>query len=187
MFALRAVLRSLVTLSFISPAFRLPVYGLLGVAVGLGLLTVRASELPSYLSDDPRTCINCHIMSPQYITWQRGSHHAVAVCNDCHVPHDALVKKYAFKAKDGMRHAAIFTLRAEPQVIRAHAASQRVIDENCQRCHGSFVSNVPSLHAKGRRCIDCHRATPHGDVHSLASTPAVPFPRLTPITGRSHP
>jgi len=181
-----ALVRSLVTLALLPPAFRLPVFGMLGVAAGLGLLTVRVSEMPSYLSDDARTCINCHVMVPQYATWQRSSHRSVATCNDCHVPHDSTLRKYAFKAKDGLRHAAIFTLRAEPQVIRAHPASRQVIDENCQRCHGSFVDNVPGLRAGGRRCSDCHRGTPHGDVHSLASTPAVPHPPLPPISGVHH-
>jgi cytochrome c nitrite reductase small subunit len=51
----------------------------------------------SYLSSDPAVCINCHIMQEQYDGWLHGSHHAVAVCNDCHLPHDNVVLKPVFE------------------------------------------------------------------------------------------
>jgi len=178
---MRAWLRAVFTLSFIPAAWRLPVFGMLGMAAGLGLLLVRVSEMPSYLSDSPRTCINCHVMVPEYTTWQRSSHFHFATCNDCHVPHDNVIRKYAFKASDGLRHATIFTLRAEPQVIEAKPASKNVIEENCRRCHERFIAGVPSLHSGERRCSDCH-SVPHGEVHSLASTPNVPYPKLPPVT-----
>ena len=60
-------------------------------------------------------------MRSAYATWQHSSHRAVAGCNDCHVPQDNVLSKYYFKAKDGLRHATIFTMRAEPQVIKMHA------------------------------------------------------------------
>ena len=76
------------------------------------------SNAASYLSNDPITCVNCHVMYPEYATWERGSHGRVATCNDCHVPQDNFIRKYAFKASDGFRHASMFTFRMEPQVIR---------------------------------------------------------------------
>ncbi len=178
-----ALVRSLVTLALLPPAFRLPVFGMLGVAAGLGLLTVRVSEMPSYLSDDARTCINCHVMVPQYATWQRSSHRSVATCNDCHVPHDSTLRKYAFKAKDGLRHAAIFTLRGEPQVIRATPASAAVIQENCVRCHERQLAHT-SLPGQGRACATCHDHVPHGDARSLSATPDALVPRLAPLLSR---
>lgn len=110
-----------------------------GLALGLGAYVFRISEAPSYLSDRPETCVNCHIMRPQFATWQASSHAKVATCNDCHVPQDSLVRKYLFKGADGMRHAAIFTLHAEPEVIRIRDAGAKVVQENCVRCHGQIV------------------------------------------------
>lgn len=110
-----------------------------GVACGLGGLVAMMSEAHSYLSDRSEVCVNCHIMRPQYATWKASSHHTVATCNDCHVPHDTLVDKYRFKAEDGMRHSAIFTLHCEPQVIRIRDAGMRVVQHNCLRCHGQMV------------------------------------------------
>ncbi len=170
----------LLTLAFLPVVWRVPVFALAGVAVGLGMLLVRVSEVSSYLSDHPRVCLNCHVMTPEYTTWARSSHRQVATCNDCHVPHDSLLRKYAFKAMDGLRHAAIFTLRREPQVIRALPASQQVIQENCRRCHARQLGGAAMLAHSGRRCADCHQ-TPHGDVQGLSTTPDVQVPHLAPI------
>ncbi|HRY31963.1 MAG TPA: cytochrome c nitrite reductase small subunit [Bacteroidales bacterium] len=167
--------------------WHLPVIILLGVLTGFGIYVFIISRAPSYLSDDPATCTNCHIMGPQYATWFHSSHREVAVCNDCHVPHDNLFNKYLFKAKDGLRHATIFTLRAEPQVIFAKEASIGVIQMNCIRCHEKQVTNdavsmsmrkVCEVVDQERLCWECHREVPHGRVNSLSSVPyaRVPLP-----------
>ncbi len=176
------LLNDALRLRFVAQRWRLTLYGLLGVAAGLGLLVIRMSEAASYLSDEAETCINCHIMSTSYITWQRSSHRAEVVCNECHVPHTSAVAKYGFKAYDGARHSTIFTLRREPQVLRATPAAQRVIQQNCVRCHQPQLQRAAMLVNSQRRCTDCHDSVPHGLVRSLAATQATPFPRLKPIT-----
>ena len=45
-----------------------------GVLCGLGSYTLYASRAWTYLSDDPATCVNCHIMGPYYATWNHSSH-----------------------------------------------------------------------------------------------------------------
>ncbi len=145
--------------------------------VGLGLYIIRLSNAASYLSDDPQACVNCHLMTPQYITWNHSSHREVAHCNDCHVPHNNVFNKYYFKAKDGLYHASIFTLRAEPQVIKAKEPSVEVIQDNCIRCHQNQVTDakmagfVEDHYEKrtDRTCWECHREVPHGRVKSLSS------------------
>lgn len=162
---------------------------LLAVFIGIGCLAFYISNAPSYLSDKPETCMNCHVMAPQFATWQHSSHARVAVCNDCHVPHDNVFRKYLFKAQDGMRHASMFTFRLEPQVIQIKEAGIKVVQENCIRCHSALVDNV-SAHrvtgdnykkGEGRLCWQCHRETPHGRVNSLASVPYARVPRLSPV------
>lgn len=166
--------------------WQIPVIILLGVIVGTAAFIFRTSRAHSYLSDRPETCMNCHIMAPQYATWNHSSHREVAVCTDCHVPHDNFFRKYYFKAMDGMRHATIFTLRAEPQVIFIKKAGVNVVHENCIRCHNELlkdaklVSLVQDLghHRTDRLCWDCHREVPHGRVNSISSVPnaRVPLP-----------
>ena len=98
-----------------------------GILTGLFFLILRLSNAPSYLSDKPETCINCHVMNPYYATWQNGSHGRVTVCNDCHVPQDNFKKKYFFKASDGLRHSYVFTFRLEPQVIIIKQAGKNAV------------------------------------------------------------
>src|SRR6516165_6995974 len=75
---------------------------------------VRYAEGFSYLSNDPKACVDCHIMREQYDGWQKASHHAVATCNDCHVPHET-VPKYWVKAEDGFWHSKGFTHQDFPE------------------------------------------------------------------------
>lgn len=168
------------------PNWRFPVMIVTGIFWGLVLLTIYVSKAHSYLSDKPSTCTNCHIMTPQYATWSHSSHREVAHCNDCHVPHNNVFNKYYFKAKDGLRHATIFTLRNEPQVIFIKEAGAEVVHNNCIRCHSKLL-NDPKLvrdvahhteFIEGRVCWDCHREVPHGRVNSLSSVPnaRVPLP-----------
>ena len=166
-----------------------PVILTAGTFCGLGIAILHISNADSYLSDDPRACLNCHIMAPQFATWQRGSHARVATCNDCHVPHDNIFRKYFFKAMDGSRHAFMFTFHLEPQVIRVHEPGIRVIQENCMHCHEhllqdtrlSVATGEMALHGEGRLCWDCHRETPHGSVNSLASVPNARVPFVSPV------
>jgi cytochrome c nitrite reductase small subunit len=154
-----------------------------GAILGLFFYLVYVSNAVSYLSDDPKTCVNCHIMAPEYATWSHSSHREVANCNDCHVPHNNIFNKYYFKAKDGMRHAYMFTLRLEPQTIFIHEEGKKVVQQNCVRCHGDLIHNaqlglVTNTYYESfeqRSCWSCHRETPHGRVNSLSS---VPFARV---------
>ena len=153
-----------------------------GSAGGVGFYTFVYARGGSYMTNDPAACMNCHVMATQFASWERSSHRAVATCNDCHVPHDSLLRKYAFKAKDGSRHTAIFTFKLEPQVIRAIPASQAVIYENCIRCHvQKQLSQLPMMCLSGRNCLECHRTVPHGEVGGLASAPNVRRPHLEPV------
>lgn len=156
-----------------------------GAMIGLLFYIFYVSNAVSYLSDDPKTCVNCHIMAPEYATWSHSSHRETAVCNDCHVPHNNVFNKYYFKAKDGMRHAYMFTLRKEPQVIFIKEDGKHVVQQNCIRCHSKLVHDAKMLaytttyhdSFNERQCWDCHRETPHGRVQSLASVPFARVPR----------
>lgn len=166
--------------------WKLPVIFISGILAGLFIYVFYISKAHSYLSDNPQTCVNCHIMAPQYATWSHSAHREVTNCNDCHVPHNNDFNKYYFKAKDGMRHATMFTLRMEPQVIFIHEAGQEVVQNNCIRCHTNKITDSKMLalteeyhqYRTERKCWECHRETPHGRVNSLSSVPnaKVPLP-----------
>jgi cytochrome c nitrite reductase small subunit len=168
------------------PAWRLPATIVLGAIVGLGLYTFKISNAVSYLSERPETFINCHVMNSQYASWFHSAHREFATCNDCHVPHTNQVSKYFFKAMDGARHATIFTLRNEPQVIRIKEAGAAVVQENCKRCHAKMNNEVNTINVtaqlahedEGKFCWECHREVPHGRVSSLSSAANARVPGL---------
>jgi cytochrome c nitrate reductase, small subunit len=175
-------------LSHIPNQFILPLFIVGGIIAGLGGYAVYMSRAYSYLSDDPSACINCHIMTPYYQSWDHSSHAQWASCNDCHVPQESLFKGYAFKAKDGLYHAAIFTMKAEPQSIRPRDESYEVIMNNCIRCHTELntefvdtgmISFCDVKEGKGKACWDCHADVPHTKVSSLSASPnaIVPLPK----------
>ncbi len=171
--------------------WKLPVLILTGIFTGFALYSFYISRASSYLGDKPETCVNCHIMAPEYATWYHSAHREKTNCNDCHVPHNNIFNKYFFKAKDGIRHAAIFTLRREPQAIFIKEAGRKAVHKNCIRCHEYLLTDSKLLSygdtmlwaRMERNCTDCHRDTPHGRVHSLSSVPyaRVPIPEaVTP-------
>lgn len=175
---------------FIPPEnWKLSVVVIMGIFVGLFLLVFRISMAHSYLSDEPKTCINCHVMYPHYASWDKGSHGNVATCVDCHMPQDNFFRKYYFKASDGFRHSLYFTMRWEPQVIQIKSAGINVVQENCIRCHIDLVDMTSlvtvtgkmAANNEGKLCWDCHQETPHGTVKSLSAAPHALVDRLPSV------
>jgi cytochrome c nitrite reductase small subunit len=180
-------IRNLIQFFFPPRSWKVPVILMLGFFTGLFCFLFYVSRAPSYLSDNPATCVNCHIMTPYYASWSHSSHREFTNCNECHVPHDNVFRHYWFKANDGLRHSAVFTLRREPQVIFIHSAGRKVVQENCIRCHSDLLFNdrmdrytmQGHEYRREKRCADCHMDVPHGTVYGINSTPnvrGVPLP-----------
>ncbi|MFN7964885.1 MAG: cytochrome c nitrite reductase small subunit [Acidobacteriota bacterium] len=149
------------------------VSALVGAFAGTGLFTFVSANGTSYLSDDPRVCINCHIMRTEYDGWLHGSHHAVATCNDCHLPHDNIVHKLFVKAANGYHHSKAFTLQNFSEPIRIKPANAKVLEANCLRCHELITDEItahgtlgiptdPSQGADLYGCVRCHQEVGHG-------------------------
>ncbi len=144
---------------------------LTGVLLGVGAGTLYEARAFSYLSNDPKVCANCHIMQPQYDSWLRASHHAVAGCGDCHLPHD-FVGKWFTKALNGYHHSRGFTFQDfhEPIIIKPRNA--RVLQANCLRCHGDLVHDLLATRDAARpgdelHCVHCHASVGHGETVGL--------------------
>lgn len=142
--------------------------GAVGAFVGTGLYTLDYAEGTSYLSSDPRACANCHVMREHYQAWQHSSHHAVATCNDCHVPEDP-VGKYLTKMVHGWRHSKAFTLQNFEEPIRIRPEDLDIVRNNCRRCHQELTSEIDhpfaSAHSsENADCVHCHFGVGHGPV-----------------------
>ena len=142
---------------------------LLGVLLGIGGFTFLYAEGLSYMSDDPKVCVNCHIMQPQFDSWQKASHHGVATCVGCHLPH-GFIGKYLAKAENGYHHSKAFTLQNFHEPITITAKASRILQDNCVDCHGSLVDGMLArgTHGSGDvSCVHCHRSVGHGATTGL--------------------
>lgn len=136
---------------------------LLGVFAGVGVFTFGYAKGLSYLSNDPQACANCHIMQDHYDSWQNASHHHVAVCNDCHLPHN-FVGKYITKADNGFFHSLAFTLDNFHEPIQIKPRNRRVTQASCIYCHQDIVAQMLPANPGGDMlmCIHCHADVGHG-------------------------
>ena len=142
---------------------------LMGILLGIGGYTFLYAEGFSYMSDDPEVCINCHIMQPQYDSWQKSSHHAVAVCVECHLPHN-FIGKYTAKGLNGWHHSKAFTMQNFHEPIMIKAPNARILQDNCLACHDDIVHELVSGvngPAEEVRCVHCHVTVGHGETAGL--------------------
>jgi cytochrome c nitrite reductase small subunit len=152
---------------------------LVGLLTGMGAFTFHYARGFSYFGTDPRACRNCHIMDPQYDSWQNASHHTSATCVDCHLPHRGLAKWLA-KASNGYHHSKGFTFDDFHEPIMIKEGNSRSLQQNCLRCHGPVVHDIVAGSASAApgalRCVHCHRAVGHGETLGMGG-PETPIER----------
>ncbi|MBL0061482.1 MAG: cytochrome c nitrite reductase small subunit [bacterium] len=132
---------------------------LMGAFVAIGGYLAYYSKAYSYLQDDPKACMNCHVMKDAYDGWKVSSHRHIT-CNQCHTPND-FVGKYATKVEHGARHSYVFTF-GDPQLMRLKESGEVIVTDNCVACHQTMVNSILPEHANERRCLQCHEGVAHG-------------------------
>jgi len=135
----------------------------LGVFAGLGGFTFHYAKGTSYMSSDPKVCVNCHIMNDQYDSWEKSSHHQAARCVDCHLPH-ALVPKLIAKSDEGYRHSKAFTFQDFHEPIQITPHDKGIVEDNCVRCHQDMTHSMRMFRTgrpKDMSCIRCHPTAGH--------------------------
>lgn len=138
---------------------------MIGLCAGVGLYTFQYAEGLSYFSKDPNACVNCHIMQPQFDSWQKASHHTSATCVDCHLPH-GLIEKYIAKADNGYRHSKGFTFQDFHEPIFVGRRNSKILQDNCLRCHDAMVHGLIGSKKTGSnslQCVHCHATVGHGE------------------------
>ena len=137
---------------------------LLGGIVGIGAFTFVYARGASYLTNDPAACANCHIMSEHYTAWLKSSHRSVAVCNDCHAPHN-LTGKYATKARNGFWHSFYFTTGTFKDPLRITPRNHEITENACRYCHEAITEAIDhaaaAQDATQLECTRCHRYVGH--------------------------
>jgi cytochrome c nitrite reductase small subunit len=131
-----------------------------GIAAGVGGYTFFYARGASYLTNDPGACANCHIMREQFDAWAKSSHHAVAVCNDCHTPH-AILPKYYTKAFNGYHHSLAFTTNRFHEPIQITERNHRITEQACRTCHQDIVQEIDRHPGAELSCVRCHLSVGH--------------------------
>jgi nitrate/TMAO reductase-like tetraheme cytochrome c subunit len=146
-----------------------------GIAVALFIFaTITAGTAYTSTSD---SCVNCHEMSTQYMSWKRSTHESIS-CMACHS--GIGVKGYLDAKVGGARKMyKHITKTVEPKEIKA-----TVSDNVCLQCHYSTKNTsfnydkkllndpllVPTkLHTehfeeKDITCLTCHSGMVHGSI-----------------------
>ena len=101
-------------------------------------------------------------MREQFDAWAKSSHHAVAVCNDCHTP-AGLLAKYKTKMLNGFHHSYAFTTGDFPDPIRIKAGNRAIAEAACRKCHEDMVQAMlgPAGGDEASSCIRCHAGVGH--------------------------
>lgn len=146
---------------------------LVGLLAGIGIFTFGYGQGASYLSNNPQSCANCHVMQDHFDSWQHSSHHHVAVCNDCHLPQNS-IGKLVTEADNGLFHSLAFTLQNYHEPIQIKPRNRLVTQNACIACHADFVhailpveaSTPDSGTARGdgydmQLCTHCHAEVGH--------------------------
>ena len=148
-------------LRHIKPSLLLVLSGTLFFVIGMSIFTFTQAEGQSYFSDNPSSCVNCHVMQDQFDAWGHSSHANVATCNDCHSPHNNIVNQYFAKAVNGFNHSAAFTLNTYDEVITIKEFNVEIVNDNCTYCHADLVHSIADDQDDSLRCTACHAGIGH--------------------------
>ena len=135
---------------------------LLGFVLGMSSFTFIYGKGYSYFQDDPKACVNCHIMRDQYDSWNKSSHHNVTTCNSCHTPENFYFK-YFNKFENGFMHSLKFTTGIYKDPLRIRQHNFNIAMASCFKCHSHLLDSLSHQESlkEGRACVGCHRDVGH--------------------------
>ncbi|HYA03192.1 MAG TPA: cytochrome c nitrite reductase small subunit [Syntrophobacteria bacterium] len=108
-------------------------------------------------STTPEFCASCHVMEAEYDAWFYQGAHRRTKCVDCHLPNDNIANHLAWKGIEGMEDAFSFYSGQVPENIRLSEHGEKMVQENCLRCHEETVARI----SVDRKCWECHRRVSH--------------------------
>ncbi len=133
----------------------------IGAPLGVGTYVFWYGNGVSYITDNPKACVSCHVMEPQFASWSRSSHKTVASCNSCHAPGN-LPQKIKTKIVNGLAHSYAFTTGRFNEPIRIKAANRLDVQKACLNCHTNvFAPGSISRHDPESSCLQCHGDVGH--------------------------
>lgn len=143
------------------------------ITVGILAVLVIGAITATIVTSTPQFCANCHIMKPEYVTWQASAHSKIS-CVQCHV-------------KPGMINALLHKTEATKELYKyvtktyelPITLTEQIDNSQCLQCHdlkrkvstGSDLVIPHKKHqAKNIPCIKCHQGVAHGNIASRGLT-----------------
>ena len=122
----------------------------------------------------PKFCATCHIMKPEFATWQASDHSQVD-CTTCHVDPGLI---------SALKHKVVATKELYLYVTKKYQLpiqmTEEIPDSRCLQCHSLKRKVSPSYpdlniphqrhHNKGITCVTCHKGVAHGQLASRGLT-----------------
>ena len=156
---------------------------------GIVLFVVMAAAGALKMTMAPSFCAKCHVMTPEYVTWEASSHARIS-CTSCHI-------------KPGLGNLLIHKLTASKELLlyftdtyeRPIKMSHKLSDEVCIQCHSNHRNITPSLdlivphdkHAdKKVNCVECHMGVAHGTIAGRGMTKDGNYAAWTMETGKQQ-
>ncbi len=143
------------------------------IAVGILLVMLVSVVGMTYGTSVPQFCAVCHIMKPEYATWEASSHSQVG-CTACHVD-PGLV--------NALKHKVVATKELYMYLAKTYELpiqiTEPVPDSRCLQCHSLNRKISPSAdlviphkkhHDSGIPCVKCHQGVAHGKISSSGLT-----------------
>ncbi|HWI54330.1 MAG TPA: NapC/NirT family cytochrome c, partial [Desulfobacteria bacterium] len=128
----------------------------------------------TYGTSFPKFCASCHIMKPEFATWEASSHSQVD-CVACHVDSGVV---------NALKHKAVATKELYKYVTKTYELpihmTETIPDDRCLKCHSLKRKVSPSStdlyiphekhHDNKIACVKCHQGVAHGKIASRGMT-----------------
>lgn len=144
------------------------------ITIGVVLVVLLVFIGTTYATSTAKFCTTCHVMKPEYATWQASSHSQVD-CVACHVDPEVT---------NALKHKVVATKELYVYLTKSYELpiqmTEQIPDSRCLKCHSlkrKVSSTYPDLNIpherhnkKGIACVKCHQGVAHGKITSRGMT-----------------
>lgn len=157
------------------------------ITVGVLAAVAVAGVAATVATSTPDFCATCHVMKPEYVTWQASAHSRVS-CVQCHV-------------QPGLGNALIHKVEASKELYKYVTKTyelpimmtEQIDNDRCLKCHNlkrriTATGDLVIPHKKHQdqkiSCLKCHQGVAHGQIASRGVTQGGDFKKWDAAKGR---
>ncbi len=157
------------------------------ILAGILIVLAAAGITTTVVTSRPGFCVACHVMKPEYATWQASSHSKVG-CVECHA-RPGNVNMLADKAESAKKLYKYVAKTYELPVIM----TEQIDNDRCLKCHdlkrrvtatGDLIIPHKKHQDKKIACTKCHQGVAHGKIASRGVTGGGDFKKWDVAAGQ---